>query len=219
MNTGRRGWLPAAWLGAGTVASAMLLLAHAAPDAFADCGGVVKESPPHKRAHHVNPKGRPPLAIGDSSMLLAVHNLARAGYRVNAHGCRQFPEGIGVVGSAKRQHKLPHMTAIALGADASVKRSQVEHTLHLLGPRRVLCLVTPIELGGGSGQDAQVVRDAGKRHPHRVRVLDWVSFSSGHGDWFQPDGVHLTTTGAHGFTKLFRKCLPLARASKFPAPR
>jgi len=31
--------------------------------------------------------------------------------------------------------------------------------------------------------------------------------------------VHLTTTGAHGFAKLFRKCLPLARAGKFPAPR
>lgn len=198
---------------------AALLLILAAPRADADCGGVVTERPPHKVARHVNPKGRPPLAIGDSSMLLAVHNLARAGYRVNAHGCRQFPEGIGLVGQAKRRHMLPHMTAIALGADASVKRSQIEHTLHLIGGRRVLCLVTPIELGGGSGNDARVVRDAGRRHPHRVRVLDWLNFSHGHGDWFQPDGVHLTTTGAHGFTKLFRKCLPLARAGKFPAPR
>ena len=218
MNTGSRGWLAAAWLAALAAGAAMLLVLPA-PEARADCGGVVTKRPSHKRAHHLNPRGRPPLAVGDSSMLLAVNNLANAGYRVNAHGCRQFPEGIGVVSQAKRRHQLPHLTAIALGADASVRRSQIERTLHVLGARRVLCLVTPIELGGGSGQDAQVVRQAGHLHPHRVRVLDWVNFSSGHGDWFQPDGVHLTTNGAHGFTKLFRKCLPLARAGKFPAPK
>ena len=60
MNTGSRGWLAAAWLAA--MAAGALLLVHVPPDAFADCGGVVKESPSHKRAHHVNPKGRPPLA-------------------------------------------------------------------------------------------------------------------------------------------------------------
>ena len=118
------------------LSGAALLLAPAPPSpAGASCGGVEKERPTHKRAHHVNPEGRPPLAIGDSSMLLAVHNLAHAGYRVNARGCRQFTEGIGVVGAAKRRHELPHMTAIALGADASISRSQIEHTLHLLGPK------------------------------------------------------------------------------------
>ena len=65
----------------------------------------------------------------------------------------------------------------------------------------------------------QHVRDAGQRHPHRVRVLDWVAFSQGHPGWFQPDGLHLTFPGAHGFTKLFRKGLPLAKAGKFPAPK
>jgi hypothetical protein len=219
-GTSRRGWTAGAIaaLAAGLCLALALALALAAP-ASASCGGVQQASPKHMRAHHVNPKGRPPLAIGDSSMLLAVHNLAHAGYRVNARGCRQFTEGIGVVGAAKRQHKLPHMTAIALGADASISRSQIEHTLHLLGPRRVLCLVTPRELGGGAGPDAQHVRDAGRRHPHRVRVLDWVNFSRGHPGWFQPDGLHLTFPGAHAFTKLFRKCLPLARAGRFPAPK
>jgi hypothetical protein len=214
----RRGLELSAAVLAAVVAVAVIAL-DATPPAAASCGGVQKASPSRKRAHRLNPKGRPPLAIGDSSMLLAVHNLAHAGYRVNARGCRQFTEGIGVVGAAKRRHELPHMTAMALGADASISRSQIEHTLHLLGPRRVLCLVTPRELGGGSGADAQHVRDAGRRHPHRVRVLDWVNYSQGHPGWFQPDGLHLTFPGAHAFTHLFRKCLPLARAGRFPAPR
>jgi hypothetical protein len=212
-----------AWgLGAAALLALLATLALAGShtaSAGASCGGVQKASPKHRRAHHVNPKGRPPLAIGDSSMLLAVHNLAHAGYRVNARGCRQFTQGIGIVGAAKRQHKLPHMTAIALGADASIGRSQIERALHLLGAHRVLCLVTPRELGGGAGSDAEHVRDAGRRHPHRVRVLDWVNFSQGHPGWFQPDGLHLTFPGAHAFTKLFRKCLPLAPAGRFPAPK
>jgi hypothetical protein len=219
MSTSSRGRaLSAAVLVAALVAAIAVALTEPS-SVGAQCGGVVKESPPRKIARHVNPKGRPPLAIGDSSMLLAVPNLARAGYRANARGCRQFTEGIGIVGAAKRQHKLPHMVAIALGADASINRSQIEHTLHLIGPRRVLCLVTPVEIGGGSGSDAQKVRDAGQRHPHRVRVLDWVAFSQGHPGWFQPDGLHLTFPGAHGFTKLFRKGLPLAKAGRFPAPK
>jgi hypothetical protein len=36
---------------------------------------------------------------------------------------------------------------------------------------------------------------------------------------FQPDGLHLTFPGAHGFTKLLSKGLRLAKASKFPAPK
>jgi hypothetical protein len=217
-GTSRRGLKLTATAFAAVVAVLVLALAEA-PAAPAPCGDAQTARPTHKRAHHVNPKGRPPLAIGDSSMLLAIHNLAHAGYRVDARGCRQFTEGIRVVGKAKRQHKLPHMVAMALGADASISRSQIEHVLHQLGARRVLCLVTPRETGGGSGSDAQHVRDAGSRHPHRVRVLDWVNYSQGHPGWFQPDGLHLTFPGAHAFTHLFRKCLPLARAGRFPAPR
>ena len=138
---------------------------------------------------------------------------------MNARGCRQWDEGIGIIAAAKHQHKLPHMIAIALGADASISTGQINHTLHLVGGKHVLCLVTPRELGGGSGSDAQHVREAAQRHAHRVRVLDWVAYSEGHSSWFQPDGLHLTFPGAHAFAKLFRKCLPLARAGKFPAPK
>jgi hypothetical protein len=209
-------------LGVG-LASALAVIALAlllAPrSGEAACGGVVTKRPPRKVAHHVNPGGRPPLAIGDSSMLLAVPNLARAGFRANARGCRQFTEGIRVIKAAKRQHKLPHLVAIALGADAFIQRSQIERTLHIMGRSRVLTLVTPRELGGGSGNDAAVCRRAGRQHPHRVQVLDWVRFSEGRGDWFQPDGLHLTFPGAHAFTKLLRKALPLAEAGEFPGPR
>src|SRR5215208_4074473 len=82
----------------------------AAPGARAGCGGVETERPKHKVAP------RPPLAIGDSSMLLALPSLARVGYKVNARGCRQFAEGLRLLRDARRHHELPHLVVLALGA-------------------------------------------------------------------------------------------------------
>ena len=42
----------------------------------------------------------------------------------------------------------------------------------------MLGLVTPREVGGGSGSDAAVIR-AAAGDPDRMEVLDWVRFSAG----------------------------------------
>lgn len=165
---------------------------------------------------NVNPDGHPPLAIGDSTMLLALPALAREGYQVNAHGCRQIDEGLELLRDARRQNRIPHLIVIALGADATLSTHQIEKAFHILGPKRVLGLVTPLELGGGTSGDADVVRAEAKRHPKRSVLLDWVAFSKGHGDWFQPDGLHLTFAGADGFARLLREALPYARAGQLP---
>jgi hypothetical protein len=79
-----------------------------------------------------------------------------------------------------------------------------------VGRKRTLGLVTPRELGGGSGRDAANVRWAGRRFGGRVRVLDWVRVSRGKGGWFQPDGLHLTFSGARHFASLIARATPLA---------
>jgi hypothetical protein len=158
---------------------------------------------------HVAP-GLPPLAVGDSTMLLALPNLTAEGFAVNAHGCRQFPEALALLSALANTHQLPHLVVVALGADGSVTPGDVSATLQVLGPTRTLVLVTPRELGGGSGSDATTVRDAGSRYPTLIRVLDWVTYSAGQNAWFQPDGVHLTFPGAAAFARLLATVLPLA---------
>jgi hypothetical protein len=177
-----------------------------APPARAGCGGVEIATPKRKVAP------RPPLAIGDSSMLLALPALARIGYRANARGCRQFTEGLRILRDARRHHRLPRLVVLALGADASVTGHQIERAKKILGPKRKLGLVTPRELGGGQSNDADVIRNAGQRDPVHVKVLDWVHYSAGHDNWFQPDGLHLTFTGAKAFARLLKKLIPLARS-------
>jgi hypothetical protein len=181
--------------------------------ALADCGGVQTAKASPKKRHHY----RAPLAIGDSTMLLALPSLAREGYYVNAHGCRGWDEGLGVLRDRRHAGTLPHLVVMALGTDYSVTPGGVRKALHILGPDRILGLVTPLELGGVAGSDAQVVRDEGRRRPKHVKVLDWVAYSRGHGGWFQPDGCHLTFSGARAFARFFKGLLRYAAPPK-PAP-
>ncbi len=180
--------------------------------ASAGCGGteVVK---PRK---HVNPKGQPPLVLGDSVMLLALRSLARIGFLADAKGCRYYTQGIARIRHYKHKGKLGHLVVMGFGADFNVTSRYINRTLRILGPKRVLALIVPRELGGGTSSDADHARTAYKRHSQRIVLLDWVRFSKGHGEWFQPDGLHLTYSGAAAYTKLIGKSLRYAEAGEFP---
>jgi hypothetical protein len=199
------------------VALALVLLPLALPGkAAAGCGDVRDAAPSHWRDRQ-----RPPLAIGDSTMLLALYSLAGIGYEANAHGCRQFPEALELLRQRKAQGTLPHMVVIALGADGSVTGSDVGLALGILCCDRLLVLVTPRELGGGSGPDVATIRAEVRKHHNRAKLLDWVAYSAGRGDWFQPDGIHLTTAGADAFTRLLGVALAYAyppHKRRKPAP-
>lgn len=180
--------------------------------AEAACGGVQTRS----AAKQVNPGGRAPLAIGDSTMLLALPNLARAGYRVNARGCRGWAEGMKVLRKDKRKGRLPHLVLVALGADWSVSKSSIREALRIVGKKRVLALMTPLESGGWSGSDARNIRWGFRQYPKRIILLDWVRYSRGKGKWFQPDGLHLTFSGAAAMARFAAKATPWAKAGEMP---
>jgi hypothetical protein len=197
-RTTRHAWLLA------LLAAALLSLPTA--DAQAGCGGVQ-----YVRAKKRPKVGRPPLAIGDSTMLLAMSYLSRAGYNVDAHGCRGMEEGLAILRRRRARNRLPYLSVIALGTDFTISRRQIKRALHYIGPNRRLGLVTPWELGGYAGRDAQVMREAAEDYKERIVLLDWVKFSRGHGGWFQPDGCHLTFAGARAFARLFKRGLPYSQ--------
>ncbi len=153
-------------------------------------------------------KGPPPVAIGDSVMLLAVDPLARKGFNVNAQGCRQWRQGEAILRRKKRLHRLPRLVVMALGTNWFITRDDIGHTRRMLGKHHVLAIVTPREPGGGSyGGDAKRIRAAGRAHPRRIKVLDWVRFSAGRGSWFGGDGIHLTYTGVTNYVRFIRRSL------------
>jgi hypothetical protein len=189
------------------IASIMLLVAvllTAPPAAEAACGGVKAAASKRNMV-----RGSEPFAIGDSVMLLAVNGLARAGFNVNAQGCRRWSQGHAILRRKKRQGRLPRLVVMALGTNWSITRREIGRTRRLLGRRRVLALVSPREPGGYT-TDARRVRAAVRAHPRNLKLLDWVRFSRGHGSWFSGDGIHLTWTGVRNYVRCFKRVLPFA---------
>jgi hypothetical protein len=176
-----------------------------APVAHAGCGGTQVRHTASKRN-----KGRPPLVIGDSVLLGAMKETTAAGFDLNSRGCRQWGEGMRVIRGYKRAGHLPHLVVMELGTDWSVSVRQIRAAMALVGPKRVLGLMTPREVGGYGGSDAANMRKVAKRFPDRTALLDWVAHTRGHGGWFQPDGIHLTFSGADGFGAFLKTALPYA---------
>jgi hypothetical protein len=168
--------------------------------AHAGCGYV--KTAPSKRSVANGPQ---PLAIGDSVMLLAINRLARAGFDVNAQGCRQWRQGEAILRRKKRRHRLPHLVVMALGTNWSITRDEIGHTRRMLGKHHVLAIVTPRE-PAGSG-DAKRIRAAARAHRRRIKLIDWVRLSRGHGGWFGGDGIHLTYTGVTHYVRFIRRSL------------
>ena len=184
--------------------SALTFAVSAAP-AEADCGGVVASYPRNWHHHY-----RPPLVIGDSTMIFAVPYIGHHGMQANARGCRMWSEGLALIRKRKHQHTLPHLVVMGLGANWVITRSDIEAAVRLLGPKRVLGLIAPLEEGGGTSSDAYNVRRAGRRHRNRVKVLDWPRFSGRHGHWFSGDGLHMSYTGASAYARFIATLKPFA---------
>jgi hypothetical protein len=186
------------------------MLGSIAPAAHAGCGGTQIRHTASKRN-----KGRPPLVVGDSVLLGAMKETTAAGFDLNTHGCRQWGEGLDVLRRYKRAGHLPHLVVMELGTDWTVTVRQIRAAMVVVGPKRVLGLLTPREVGGYGGSDAVNMRKVARQFPDRTVLLDWVTHTRGRGGWFQPDGIHLTFSGAAGFGRFLKTALPFADP---PAP-
>ena len=189
----------------------VLGLLAAAPAAPAACGGVVTAKPGKKLGDFANP-----LIIGDSVLLGAVQPVARIGFSVNTKGCRSWSEGARIVRKRAAAGHLPHMVVMFLGADWEVSVAQIRETLFRVGPKRLLVLVTPREIGGQGGQDAQNMRDMAAENPDRILLLDWVRHTRGKTSWFAPDGIHLGYPGITGLVRFLKPALEYAAPGSFP---
>jgi hypothetical protein len=159
---------------------------------------------PIQRTHpaHV-PRGTdPPLAIGDSTMVYAARYLPHWGFESNARLCRSFEEGLRMIRQRRDAHRLPDFVVLALGATGAVTDADVAEALRILGPRRVLGLTTHRFFLGQPGKDTDTIRRVARKHPRRIRLIDWVAYAQPHPSWFSFDGLHPNLVGAREFAKL-----------------
>jgi hypothetical protein len=160
--------------------------------------------------------GKAPLAIGDSVLLGAAEETAAVGYDVDVRGCRQMAEGLDVLRRYARADGLPKVVAIALGSNSSIALADVRAALRILGPRRILGLVTPREIRGTPATDAATLRAAAKRWPRRIALVDWVKHTKRNKGMTYSDGVHLTMAGQLALAGLLKA--PLVRVAPGVTP-
>jgi lysophospholipase L1-like esterase len=162
--------------------------------------------------------GRAPLAIGDSVLLGAAEEVAEIGFSVDVRQCRFTDESLDVLRKVADAGKLPKVVVISVGANDVVARDDLAAALKLLGPRRVLGLVTPIEIGGRGGSDAKTMRALAACKPKRTVLLDWVRYARKHPDATYDDRIHLTPEGQEAMARMFRRALP-ERLAKRAIPK
>lgn len=164
----------------------------------------VKHSYVHSRAGHL---GRAPLAIGDSTMILAAPKLAHLGIEADAHGCRQFSQGLSILAQRRGAGTLPAVVILALGANGPIAPGQIGQALRILGRSRILVLVTPKNLGTSKAR----MHAAARRYRDRVLLVDWASVSGRHPGYFDGDGLHPGYAGAAAYAQLIRRAVaPIA---------
>lgn len=147
----------------------------------------------------------PPLAIGDSVMLGAARNLAREGFEVNAREGRFMRHALQILRKLRHDGLRPPLVVIAIGTNFPATPAEVRRALGLLGPGQTLAFVTPKRSWSALG--GAPLWAARRQHPRRVRVIDWVSYSAAHREWFYGDGTHLRPSGARAYAQLLKQSL------------
>jgi hypothetical protein len=174
-----------------------LVLASGAP---ACCLGIHLQPPRELRA-----PGAPPLAIGDSVLLGAAHEVAAQGYEVDAREGRFMRHALAILRHQRRDHRRPPLIVIAIGTNMPPSTAELRRALRLVGPHQTLALVTPWRSGAPLADPAAWALH--RRNPRRVRILDWAAAAAGNPSWFYGDETHLRPPGAHAYAQLLGSLL------------
>jgi hypothetical protein len=206
----------------GTIGAAIALLALWQPPAAAAGGepsfgcGHVHTAQALRNPYGPN-DGPPPIAIGDSTMLLPIPDLTRVGFDVNAKGCRGFKQSVWVARDLRNRGILPHLILINAYGNGGVNGDLINFALKVTGPKRELVLVTAYDADTGHppAPDTDVLVQAARDHPDQIKLLDWVRYSLPHhkvdpapGAWFLPDLFHPNFAGAHAYANFLAQVLP-----------
>jgi hypothetical protein len=180
------------------IVAAVLALAPGA--ARACCIGIHLNPPKHAR--RFDPA---PLAIGDSVLLGAAHEVARKGFEVDAREGRFMRNALKVLRHLRRDHRHPPVVVVAIGTSMPPTTTEIAAALRLLRHSQTLALVTPFRSGAPLADGAAWA--AHRRHPRRVRVIDWARMAAGHGEWLYGDGTHLRPSGALAYARVLATAL------------
>jgi hypothetical protein len=149
----------------------------------------------------------PVSAVGDSILLDLQSELQSAipGVKVDGLVSRQFETGIGIVEADRADGTLGNVLVVELGANGTVTSSDVDAMMQAAsGVQRVVFVNVNVPRMWAAPDNA-VLAAGVARYPGVAALADWNALSTGHPEWFTPDGVHLQPAGAQAMATLIAR--------------
>ncbi|MCU1449466.1 MAG: hypothetical protein JWP02_1636, partial [Acidimicrobiales bacterium] len=169
------------------------------------------------------PGSVPATAIGDSVMVAAAGELKKrlgpSGY-LDAKQNRYFSEAAPILHQLRAQGALGRVVVIHLGNNGPVSPGDIDAAMREVPDVQNVLLVTVRVNKSWQNSVNQTLRDGAGRWP-QIQIVDWYSYSSGHGDWFQGDGTHFRTSsgpGANAYADLIAGSIPPPPTTTTTAP-
>ncbi len=147
--------------------------------------------------------GKCVTAIGDSVMINVGVELKKIypNIVIDAELGRQMFQAPQVIENLREQDALGPTVVIALGSNGTITEGQFADILNLLGPERQVVLVNTRVPKPWEGVVNQILAEVAAADP-QIKLVDWYAASSGHDEYFYPDGVHLRPEGIEAYTTL-----------------
>ena len=153
-------------------------------------------------------KGDEITAIGDSLMIDVEPVLQKRlpGIVIDGQIGRQMYQATNVISALQESGKLGKVVIIELGTNGSFTEKQLTKTLDALKETEVIVLVNTRVPKPWETAVNETLTKVSEAYPN-TRLIDWYSASSGHDDYFYPDGVHLNLTGAEAYGEIMVEAL------------
>jgi peptidoglycan/LPS O-acetylase OafA/YrhL len=152
------------------------------------------------------PRGREIDAFGDSMLVGAVHAMDYyfPGVRMDARSNRRWSDAPALVRA--RGDSLRRAVVLSFGTNAGTDTTAVEKVLDLVGPERMVVVLTV------HGPFARTESDNAALHRlldgrDNVVLADWDAALAGTSGMLQSDGVHPSLRGAHLYSSTVRSAL------------
>lgn len=145
-------------------------------------------------------------AVGDSIMIDIAPYLKSAfpNIRIDAKIGRQMSQAISAVEQLKNEGNLGSHVIIGLGTNGAFTKEQLASLIEVIGNERKIILINTRVPRPWESLVNEKLKEAAASYKNVV-LVDWYSASAGNKAYFEPDGVHLTKTGAEAYAALVAK--------------
>ena len=146
--------------------------------------------------------------IGDSVILDAKPYLEQSisGVYVDGHVGRQMWQAGDVLKDLKRNKQMGSQVVLELGTNGAFNSKNLKAVLDGLKDKTRVYLVTVRVPRPWERTVNKALTDAASSYSN-VSLIDWNQASEGHDEYFEKDGVHLTTEGSEAFAALVKSSL------------